>query len=57
MDKNSDFYKNKRNVYVNKLNNSEIKEPKQQTLDYYGVKFDVKRVFLENLLIIYPEIS
>ena len=41
MDKNSDTYKNKRNVYVNKLNNCEIKEPKQQTLDYYGVKFDV----------------
>ena len=40
MDKNSDVYKNKRNVYVNKLNNCEIKEPKQQTLDYYGVKFD-----------------
>ena len=29
MDKGSDVYKNKRNVYVNKLNNCEIKEPKQ----------------------------
>ena len=47
VDKNSDVYKNKRNVYVNKLNNSEIKEPKQQTLDYYGVKFDdVKREYV-----------
>ena len=58
MDKNSDdakassgrsldTYKNKRNVYVNKLNNLEIKEPKQQTLDYYGVKFDdVKREYV-----------
>ena len=47
MDKNSDTYKNKRNVYVNKLNNCEIKEPKQQTLDYYGVKFDdVKREYV-----------
>ena len=58
MDKNSDdaiassgrsldIYKNKRNVYVNKLNNCEIKEPKQQTLDYYGVKFDdVKREYV-----------
>ena len=27
MDKGSDVYKNKRNVYVNKLNNCEIKEP------------------------------
>ena len=42
-----DTYKNKRNVYVNKLNNCEIKEPKQQTLDYYGVKFDdVKREYV-----------
>ena len=47
MDKSSDTYKNKRNVYVNKLNNCEIKEPKQQTLDYYGVKFDdVKREYV-----------
>ena len=47
MDKGSDVYKNKRNVYVNKLNNLEIKEPKQQTLDYYGVKFDdVKREYV-----------
>ena len=47
MDKGSDVYKNKRNVYVNKLNNCEIKEPKQQTLDYYGVKLDdVKREYV-----------
>ena len=47
LDKSSDTYKNKRNVYVNKLNNCEIKEPKQQTLDYYGVKFDeVKREYV-----------
>ena len=42
-----DIYKNKRNVYVNKLNNCQIKEPKQETLDYYGVKFDeVKREYV-----------
>ena len=47
MDKDSDVYKNKRNVYVNKLNNCQIKEPKQETLDYYGVKFDdVKREYV-----------
>ena len=47
MDKGSDVYKNKRNVYVNKLNNCQIKEPKQETLDYYGVKFDaVKREYV-----------
>ena len=46
-DKGSDVYKNRRNVYVNKLNNCEIKEPKQQTLEYYGVKFDeVKREYV-----------
>ena len=33
--------------YVNKLNNCQIKEPKQETLDYYGVKFDeVKREYV-----------
>ena len=47
MDKDSDVYKNKRNVYVNKLNNCQIKEPKQETLDYYGVKSDeVKREYV-----------
>ena len=47
IDKGSDVYKNKRNVYVNKLNNCQIKEPKQETLDYYGVKFDdVKREYV-----------
>ena len=30
MDKDSDVYKNKRNVYVNKLNNKDIKFPKKE---------------------------
>ena len=40
MDKDSDAYKNKRNVYVNKLNNKDIKFPKKETLEYYEIKFD-----------------
>ena len=40
MDKDSDAYKNKRSVYVNKLNNKDIKFPKKETLDYYEIKFD-----------------
>ena len=45
--KDSDIYKNKRNVYVNKLNNLEIKSPKPETLDYYDVKFDEgKRLYV-----------
>ena len=40
MDKDSDAYKNKRNVYVNKLNNKDIKFPKRETLEYYEIKFD-----------------
>ena len=40
MDKDSDVYKNKRNVYVNKLNNKDIKFPKKETLEYYEIKFD-----------------
>ena len=35
MDKDSDAYKNKRSVYVNKLNNKDIKSPKKETLEYY----------------------
>ena len=45
--KDSDIYKNKRNVYVNKLNNLEIKSPKPETLEYYDVKFDEgKRLYV-----------
>ena len=35
-----DVYKNKRNVYVNKLNDKDIKFPKKETLEYYEIKFD-----------------
>ena len=41
-DANSDTYKNKRNVYLNKLNSNAIKEPKQDTLDYYKVAYDLE---------------
>ena len=45
--KDSDIYKNKKNVYVNKLNNLEIKSPKPETLEYYDVKFDEdKRLYV-----------
>ena len=40
MDKDSDAYKNKRSVYVNKLNNKDIKFPKKETLEYHEIKFD-----------------
>ena len=40
MDKDSAVYKNKRNVYVNTLNNKDIKFPKKDTLEYYEIKFD-----------------
>ena len=40
MDKDSDVYKNKRSVYVNKLNNKDIKYPKKETLEYYEIKFN-----------------
>ena len=35
-----DVYKNKRNVYVNKLHNKDIIFPKKETLEYYEIKFD-----------------
>ena len=40
MDKDSDAYKNKRSMYVNKLNNKDIKFPKKETLEYYEIKFN-----------------
>ena len=39
-DKDSDIHKNKRSVYVKKLNNKDIKFPKKETLEYYEIKFD-----------------
>ena len=39
-DENYSGYKNKRNIYLGKLNDKLIKEPKQSTLDYYKVKYD-----------------
>ena len=40
MDKASDSYKNKRSVYVNRLNNKDIEFPKKETLEYYEIKLD-----------------
>ena len=40
VDNDSAVYKNKRNVYVSKLNNKEIKFPKKETLEYYEIKSD-----------------
>ena len=39
-DENDPSYKNKRNIYLGKLNDKLIKEPRQSTLDYYKVKYD-----------------
>ena len=38
--KDSEMYKNKRNVYLNKLNTQEIRYPKKETLEYYEIKYD-----------------
>ena len=40
IDRESTEYKNKRNVYIKKLNEKVIKEPKQSSLDYYQVKYN-----------------
>ena len=39
VDRESTEYKNKRNVYIKKLNENVIKEPKQSSLDFYQVKY------------------
>ena len=33
-------YENKKNTYLTKLNNKEILQPKQTTLDYYNIMYD-----------------
>ena len=35
-------YENKKKVYLTKLNNKEILQPKQTTLDYYKIKYNQK---------------
>ena len=40
--KDSEMYKNKRNVYINKLNTAEIRYPKGETLEYYEIKYDAE---------------
>ena len=37
--KDSEMYKNKRNVYINKLNTGEIRYPKKEALEYYEIKY------------------
>ena len=40
MTPNSSEFKNKRAVYLTKLNNKEIKQPKKSTLEYYKIDYD-----------------
>ena len=38
--KGSAEYKNKKQVYLTKLNNKEIRQPRQETLNFYEINFD-----------------
>ena len=40
VDRDRQEYKNKRGIYLKKLNHRDIKEPKQSTMDYYKNDFD-----------------
>ena len=40
VDRTSGEYKNKRQVYVSKLNTKQIKEPNPSSLEYYRVDYD-----------------
>ena len=40
VDRTNGEYKNKRNIYLNKLNNKEIKEPKASTMTFYQIDYD-----------------
>ena len=40
VDRTSAEYKNKKQTYLNKLNNKEIKEPKASTMTFYQIDYD-----------------
>ena len=40
VDRTNGEYKNKKQVYLNKLNNKEIKEPKSSTMAFYQIDYD-----------------
>ena len=40
VEKGSAEYKNKKQVYLTKLNNKEIRQPRQETLNFYEMNFD-----------------
>ena len=40
VDRTNAEYKNKKQVYLNKLNNKEIKEPKASTMTFYQIDYD-----------------
>ena len=40
VDRTSGEFKNKKQVYLNKLNNKEIKEPKSSTMAFYQIDYD-----------------
>ena len=50
MDKDSDAYKNKRSVYVNKMSNKDIKFPKKETLEHYEIKLDDQEKHIKLIL-------
>ena len=40
VDRTNGEYKNTRNIYLNKLNNKEFKEPKSSTMTFYQIDYD-----------------
>ena len=40
VEKGSAEYKNKKQVYLTKLNNKEIKQPRRETLNFYEIDYD-----------------
>ena len=43
--KDSEMYRNKKNVYLNKLNTGEIRFPKKETLEYYEITYNEEAKF------------
>ena len=47
VDRDSSEYKNKKRIYITKINNKSIKEPKPSSIHYYQIKYNEEKKLYE----------
>ena len=47
VDRDSGEYKNKKQIYLSKINNKSIKTPKPSSLEYYQIKYNEEKELYE----------